>query len=68
MIKHSSADRGAAREQFSILAEHKYSDRLVLSTVAAEFVGHDRGVGFGLVQRREFFTDVIRQRGATWNK
>src|SRR4029078_833796 len=49
---------------FSVFAEYKYGDRLVATTVAAEFFGDDRGVSFSLTQRHKLFTDVIRQRGA----
>jgi Crp-like helix-turn-helix protein len=59
------ARRGTARQQFSIFAEYKHRDRLLLSTVTAEFRGDDRGVGFSLTQRRKLFTDVIGQRSAT---
>ena len=51
-----------ARQQFSLFAEYKHRHHLV--TVAAEFVSDDPSVGFSRVQRRELFTDVIRQQSA----
>jgi hypothetical protein len=59
------AHRATARQQFSMFAEYKYPDCLVLDTVTAEFIGDNRGMALSLTQRRKLFTEIIGQRRAT---